>query len=113
MKEITNRSAIIVKPRSPYTEWAKECNDSSVETLEEKLKEKHVYLIEWSYEEEIVDILEPHYLKIFEYELLIWNSHKNEWPQNRTYETFIEWFDIMLCDEIVDLVREKIASEKL
>jgi len=113
MKEITNRSAIIVYPRKPYIEWARTYNESPVETLEQRLNEKHVYLIDWSYEEEIIDALAPYYQKIFEYELLIWNSYKNEWPQTRTYETFIEWFDVTLCDEIVDMAVDKIALEKL
>lgn len=113
MKEITNRSAIIVCPRTPFVEWAKLYNESPLEDLERRLKEKHVYLIDWTYEEGIIDVLEPCYLKIFEHELLSWNAYKNEWPQNRIYETFLEWFDVTLCDEIVDLETEQIISEQL
>ncbi len=56
MKEITNRSAMIVCPRKPYVEWAKTYNESPIETLEQRLNEKHVYLIDWSYEEKIIDL---------------------------------------------------------
>ena len=113
MKEITNRSAIIVLPRKPFVEWAKLYNESPPEDLEQRLEEKHVYLIKWTFEEEIVDVLESYYIRIFERELFSWNTYKNEWPQNRVYETFIEWFDVSLCDEIVDLEKEKIILEKL
>lgn len=113
MKELTNRSAIIIFPRKPFVEWAKLYNESPPEDLEQRLEEKHVYLIEWTFEEEIVDALESYYTKIFEYELLSWNTYKDDWPQNRVYETFIQWFDVSLCDEIVDLETENIVSETL
>ena len=113
MKEITNRSALIVCPKGPFKEWAKLYNESPTEDLEQRLKEKHVYLIDWTYDEDIIDVLEPYYLKIFECELLSWNGYKSEWPQNRSYELFLEWFDVNLCDELFDLETERIKSEKL
>jgi hypothetical protein len=113
MKEITNRSALIVLPKDPYIEWAKLYNEELNEDLENRLKEKHVYLIDWTHDEDIIDVLEPYYLKIFEYELLSWNGYKSEWPQNRSWELFREWFEINLCDELIDLETEKIMSEKL
>ena len=113
MKEITNRSALFVIPKEPYKEWAKIYNESPIEDLNQRLNEKHVYLVEWFYEENIVDVLKPYYLEIFEYELLSWNGYKSEWPQNRSLELFLEWFDVKLCDDLYDLETEKIKSEKL
>ena len=113
MKEITNRSALFVIPKEPYKEWAKIYNESPIEDLNQRLGEKHVYLVEWSYEEDIVDVLKHYYLEIFEYELLSWNGYKSEWPQNRSLELFLEWFDVKLCDDLYDLETEKIMSEKL
>ena len=113
MKEITNRSALFVIPKEPFKEWAKLYSESPMEDLNQRLSEKHVYLIEWSYEEDIDDVLKPYYLEIFEYELLSWNSYKSEWPQKRSLELFFEWFDIKLCDYLYDLETEKIKSEKL
>lgn len=113
MKEITNRSALFVIPKEPFKEWAKLYNESPIEDLNQRLREKHVYLVEWSYEEDIVDVLKPYYLEIFEYELLSWNGYKSEWPQNRSLELFLEWFDVKLCDDLYDLETEKIKSEKL
>ena len=112
MKEITNRSALIVCPKGPFKEWAKIYNESPTEDLEQRLKEKHVYLIYWTYDEDIIDV-EPYYLKIFEYELLSWNGYKSEWPQNRSNESFLERFDVDLCEELIDLETESIKLEKL
>ena len=113
MKEITNRSPLFVIPKEPFKEWAKLYNESPIEDLNQRLSEKHVYLVEWSYEEDIVDVLKPYYLEIFEYELLSWNGYKSEWPQNRCLELFLEWFDVKLCDDLYDLETEKIKSERL
>lgn len=113
MKEITNRTAIYAYPKSPFKEWAKLYNESPIEDLEQRLNEKHVYLIDWSYNEDINEALEPYYIKIFEYELLSWNVIKKEWPQKRNYEIFLEWFAVTLCDDIFDLETEKMILEKL
>ena len=56
MKEITNRSALIVHPKDPFKEWAKKYNEEPNEDLDRRLKEKHAYLIDWSYDENIFDV---------------------------------------------------------
>jgi hypothetical protein len=113
MKEITNRSAILVHPKDPYKEWAKKYNEEASEDLDRRLKAKHAYLIDWSYDKNIFDVIEPYYPKIFEYELLSWNGYKNEWPQNRNFDLFLEWFEVDLCDELFDLETERIKSKKI
>lgn len=113
MKEITNRSALYVIPKGPFKEWAKLHNEGSFEELEDRLQEKHVYLIEWFYDGEPIEILRPYYLEIFEYELLCWNSYKHEWPEDRSLEVFLKWFDVKICRDLYDLENEKIVSERL
>ena len=113
MKEITNRSAIIVNPKHSFIEWANLCNESSNEDLNQRLEENHVYLIDWTYGEDIDRVLSPYYVNIFEYELSSWNSIKKEWPQNRSYELFREWFECRVCNDLFDLEMAAIESEKL
>ena len=48
MKEITNRSPLFVIPKEPFKELAKLYNESPIEDLNQRLSEKHVYLVEWS-----------------------------------------------------------------
>ena len=114
MKEITNRSALTVLPRKPFNERTRLYNELTEEELEERLKQKHVYLIEWSYNEEnISDVLEPYYREIFEYELSSWNSFEHEWPQNRDIRMFLEWFEVKFNGDLFDLENGPIISEKL
>jgi hypothetical protein len=113
MQEITNRSAIIVSSNRPFIEWANFYNESSNEDLKQRLEEDHIYLIDWTYGEDIDRVLSLYYSKIFEYELSSWNSIKKEWPQNRSYELFREWFECKVCNDLFDLETEAIELEKL
>ncbi len=115
MKEVTNRSALHVIPKEPFKEWAAYYNEESQEDLENRINEKHIYLIEFVYipdNELSHKILEPYYLKIFEYELLCWNGYKHEWPEDRSLNAFYEWFDVKLCSAIYDFERGRIQTER-
>jgi hypothetical protein len=94
-------------------EWAKLYNVSSNEDLEQRLAEDHAYLIEWTYDEDLDQVMAVYYRKIFEYELSSWNVIKSEWPRNRNYELFREWFEFKICDDLFDLETEPIESEEL
>jgi hypothetical protein len=113
MKEISNRSAIVLYPKRPFNEWAELHNESPREELEKRKNENHVYLIDWKYDEDMTEVLKPYYKIIFEYELSSWNSYEHEWPKNRTYERFLEWFDVRFYDDLFDLEEGKITKEKL
>jgi hypothetical protein len=113
MKEILNRSPVIISLKGPFKEWAKVYNEISDEDLEQRLKEIHVYLVDWSFGEKQGDVLKPYYQKIFEYELRSWNTIKNEWPPDRSYELFLEWFDARVGDDLFDLETGLIEIEEL
>jgi hypothetical protein len=113
MKEISNRSPVIVVPKGPFKEWAKLYNEISDEDLSQRLKEIHVYLVDWAYNEKQEEVLKPYYRKIFEYELLSWNKIKSEWPPKRNYKLFLEWFEVKVGDDLFDLETEIIQAEEL
>ena len=113
MKEISNRSPVIIRPKDPFKEWARMYNEISDQDLDQRLKEIHVYLIDWSYGEKQEDVLKPYYQGMFEYELQSWNSIKSEWPKNRDYKLFLEWFDVSIGDDLFDLESGLIELEEL
>ena len=45
MNEVNNRSALYLLPKEQFKKWAALYNDESVEVLDARLKEKHIYLI--------------------------------------------------------------------
>lgn len=114
MKEIINRSALYVIPKKPFKDWAAYYNDDTQEELENWLNERRIYLIENIYDglsNEVNEVLEQCYLKIFDYELMNWNGYKSEWPKERSLELFLAWFEVKLCDEILDLEPGRISTE--
>lgn len=114
MKEVSNRSALYVTSKEPFKKWASYYNEESQEDLKSRIKEKHIYLIEDIYEEDLTgEVLELYYANIFEYELMSWNGYEHEWPKNRNLELFLEWFDVKLCDDVFDLAKDEIEIEKI
>ena len=113
MQQFENRSALLIVPKEPFKEWAELYNEESLEVLDARLDEKHIYLIEFSYEEDLMDILSPYYIQIFENELLSWNHRKREWPEERSIAVFLNWFKVIFCADIFDLVSEKIVTDIL
>ena len=65
MQQFENRSALLIAPKEPFKKWARLYNEESLEVLDARLNEKHIYLIEFSYEEYFMDILKPCYIQIF------------------------------------------------
>ena len=107
------RSALYVIPKEPFKEWADFYNEESQNDLESRLNEKHIYLIDFFYGDDLRDILEPYYIKIFENELMYWNCYKHEWPKDLNLDVFLDWFEVILCDDIFDLKSGKIMTEKV
>ena len=112
MMEFANRSALYVIPRQPFKDWAANYNEEPEEELQARLNEKRIYLIDWVLDfENLSEAIGPYYLKIFEYELMTWNSYKHEWPEDRSLDVFLEWFEVILCDDIIDLETGEIITE--
>jgi hypothetical protein len=113
MQSFENRSSLLIMPKEPFREWAKLYNEESQDVLDARLKEKHIYLVAYAYQEDLIDILRPYYVEILEYELNSWNYIRQEWPENRSLELFLDWFEVILCDDIFDLESEEIETEKV
>ncbi len=100
--EILDRNAIIIKPRKPFTDWARKNSDEY--EYEFFMDSNSVYLVNDEYigPEEW---LENHYEEIFERELENWIIDENLWPQNRTLSMFRRWFKIDYSLTVYDLER--------
>lgn len=101
-----NRSAIIVKPKQAYLEWAKlDDAEGLAESVFESLhKEPHVYLLpEYEDPGSELEVLEEFWPTLFEAMLAGWLRDPECWPQNRTFEMFREWFEIQMSSVVEDL----------
>ena len=108
MKEV-NRSALVVKWKTPYVEWANGFDDGGPKLNPEDNKSANIYLV--SETETIGDttaILRQVYNAIFESELSFWMTNEESWPKDRSFETFLQWFDVEFQEMVYDLVEDEI-----
>lgn len=97
-----NRSAVIVRPKQPYINWASQLDNSRI--TPDQNDEPTIYLIpEYNDDSSAWAILEQIYDSIFDAELHAWHTEASDWPANRTFQIFRDWFDIAFVCAIEDL----------
>ncbi|EKU98299.1 hypothetical protein Lepto7375DRAFT_7573 [Leptolyngbya sp. PCC 7375] len=97
-----NRSAVIIHPKQPYINWASQLDNSNI-TLDQN-DEPTIYLIpEYKDDSSAWTILEQIYDSIFDAELHAWHTGTSDWPANRTFEMFRDWFDVVFVSAIAEL----------
>ena len=106
MMEMLNRSAVILKPRRSYLEWAQRDDaEGLAETVFETLHaEPTVYLLP-EYEDPPTqhEVLKEFWPRLFEAMLEGWVTDEAYWPKDRTFEMFCEWFEIQMSSIVQDL----------
>jgi hypothetical protein len=111
MKTI-NRTVITIIPKQPYINWANSFGDdgpkmsmNSIHATSLLIPEKYD---EFTYEQ----FLKKNYKIIFEEELASWITDPDTWPSKMDYNTFTQWFHIIVSDTVLDLGKEPIAAEE-
>ncbi|SEQ53906.1 hypothetical protein SAMN03080615_01909 [Amphritea atlantica] len=106
--KLINRSGFAVLPRQPFVDWASQQQDELNQpmSLDEHRAEGSVYLTEEFHSEtDVSQQLALHYENIFANELAAWDEFGDHWPQNRTLELFLQWFDVTPQVLAVDLLQ--------
>ena len=105
-----NRSAILVRPRQPYLDWAASLGDADL--LPDPDDERTVYLVpSFEDDEQAEEVLARCYETIFENELFGWHTESEDWPQDRSLDLFQDWFDIEMDSVVEDLSAVPIREE--
>lgn len=99
--QLTGRQALIVRPREPFRQWLHAViRDQSLIPAQ---IDCDIYLTDRHLEpHQVQPWLEEHYDRIFTTELSEWYTDDAEWPQQRDYLLFREWFEV----EVVEMVYE-------
>lgn len=106
-----NRGAVIIRPGQPYVDWAAGLDDSGI--LPDPNDEPTIYLIpNYDDDAEAWELLAECYDAIFEAELEGWHTIESDWPSNRTFAMFREWFDITLCSCVEDLCAGELLDDE-
>lgn len=107
-----NRSAVVVRPKQPYIDWALGLDDSGLAPTADD--ERAVYLIpEYDDDVEAMEILSQAYDIIFEAELDAWHTDESAWPKNRTFAMFREWFEVEFHSMVDDLCGYELSDDNL
>ncbi len=108
-KEITtiNRAFISILPKQPYYDWANAVfKDSTPMTPEQR--EATAYAINDDFAvKDLSTIVKRYFPFIFEMELFGVCTDPDEWPQERTWKMFQEWFAFHVGSMVWDLVPEE------
>jgi hypothetical protein len=106
-----DRMAVVVLPREPVVDWVNEADPDHLILLEDISWRGNVYLIP-SFEslEEAEDHIEAVFDEIFCNELAGWVADEDKWPAKRTYDMFIEWFDVIYDVVVFDTLKGSIKK---
>lgn len=110
-----NRSCLLVRAKQPFLDWLHSLpdDDGSYLTLEEINEDAQVYLLP---DAELVDdaqsLIRAFSPIVFELELEGWWTEESDWPQDRSYEIFSQWFEVSLRSLVHDLVDEPLIDDE-
>ena len=105
-----NRSALIVRPRQPYLDWAASLDDSGL--VPDMAGEHTVYLAPgFEDDDEAAKVLRTVYAEIFERELNAWHTDEGDWPPNRTFAMFKQWFEVEMHSVVEDLCGHELFDD--
>jgi hypothetical protein len=110
---ITSRSAAIIIPKQPFVDWANSLEEEENKYLIEDFKSDCTVILlpEIDSDEHADTIVKNLYKNIFEVELSGWTTDENEWPRNRKYEMFLEWFEVEYHSMVFDPFEDDINKD--
>ena len=106
--DFINRSAIVLRPKQPFLEWAKQDDAEGLAqpVFDALNREPGVYLVpDWQDPDERRRVLEVFWPVLFDAMLNGWVTDQGLWRENRTLEMFHEWFEVQTFDSVEDLYR--------
>jgi len=100
------RTAISLKPKQPYIQWANGLDEDGVKIGIDFTPEENVYLLPDNEDQQydLETLLAPYYQAIFEEELGSWHRVEADWPARRDLTTFLAWFEVELHSMVLDVV---------
>jgi hypothetical protein len=105
--KILERSAITITYKKPFVDWNNQLTPE-LPLHEDMLGESKTYLTKVDFDD-ADKLIRKHYKEIFEMELEGMWTDENDWPQNRDFQLFNEWFRYEISDWVTDLGKGKLT----
>jgi len=105
-----NRSALLVRPKQPFLDWAASLDDSGIVPAIDD--EQTIYLIPEYDNDDAAGILKLVFAEVFERELFEWHTDEAAWPRDRTLALFRDWFDVQFHSVVEDLCDFEITDDE-
>ncbi len=109
--EFVNRTALVVRPKQPYIDWADSFDDGGPKYDPDHHQAKVFLIDEVEDTRDIKKVVRRCWQAIFEEEINSWMRDPDVWPQRRTLKVFLEWFEVEVCDVVLDLGRGPIDHD--
>jgi len=112
--EMLDRVAAILKPSEVMLDWINDNpdNDEKYSLEDVQIDSTVVLLPAFEDEDAAEDYLNHIYEEIFENELASWSQDESSWPQGRSLEMFLTWFDIEFHSLVFDASRSMELSNE-
>jgi hypothetical protein len=108
-----NRLLVVLRPRQPFIDWANsfvELDEPRHEVEEERSRPSAFLIPIFDYYEDAEEWLEQNFGLLFETQLWQWIGESGDWPQDRSWKAFTDWFDVELLPAPWDVVAEPLHS---
>jgi len=103
--DLVNRMAVVVFVREPFVDWLNSVDPDHPVWLGAMTGRGNVYLIpEFDDIDQAEEHVEEIFDEIFTNELSEWHEDESRWPVERSYEMFLEWFDVLFDVAVFDSV---------
>lgn len=109
--KIVNRGFISLRPKTPFWNWVQTVDEDHFYEDGDDV-EPSIYLITDDFLED-EPIIQQHFKKLLENELLMITDDESLWPEKRSIEVFNEWFSVELGSSVFDCEKTDLKSENI
>jgi hypothetical protein len=101
-----NRFAVTLVVTDAYHDWARSCFPDEEEAMPaDALREPTVYLLPES-DGDLDRLVQQHYKPMLTQELVSWCTDETAWPEDLSYRTFRDFFQVHVTTMVFDLGTE-------
>ena len=105
-----NRNAITIRARKTFFDWINSVFPED-EPVEEN-QENNIYLVrEMDSNDIVLNWIKKNFDSIFINELNDWCTDEKDWPKNRTFKMFKDWFEIEISSMVLDLEEYPVTKD--